>query len=214
MAYKSVGNVITVAAGGASTASSAFNQQTEYLRVVAIGTAAHVAVSGFDSTGIGVSAYQDSSTYLAADTPEIIAMGKVASQPIVGITTAAGDGGTGFSNLVITIPEGQYAQFPVNATVSATVDGQDWFNFTNKRVKSVNTGFAPTSANPGFGAQLTIIDGIAGNNAIATAFAATLGSSPRAAELRSSQKIAAINSQFTAGKNITVTAQQVQIVGG
>ena len=89
MAYKSVGNVITVAAGAASTASSAFNQQTEYLRVVAIGTAA-----------------------------------------------------------------------------------------------------------------------------IATAFSATLGSSPRAAELRSSQKIAAINSQFTAGKNSTVTAQQVQIVGG
>ena len=56
MAYKPVGNVITVAAGAASTASSAFNQQTEYLRVVAIGTAAHVAVSGFDSTGIGVSA--------------------------------------------------------------------------------------------------------------------------------------------------------------
>ena len=214
MAYKSVGNVITVAAGGASTASSAFNQQTEYLRVVAIGTAAHVAVSGFDSTGIGVSAYQDSSTYLAADTPEIIAMGKVASQPIVGITTEAGDGGTGFMNLVITIPEGQYAQFPVNATVSASTNGQPWFDFTDKRVKSVNTRFGPTAANPGYGAQLTIIDGIAGNNAIATAFAATLGSSPRAAELRSSQRIAAINSQFTPGKNSTVTAQQVQIVGG
>jgi len=214
MAYKSVGNVITVAAGGASTASSAFNQQTEYLRGVAIGTAAHVAVSGFDSTGIGVSAYQNSSTYLAADTPEIIAMGKVASQPIVGITTEAGDGGTGFSNLVITIPEGQFAQFPVNATVSATVHAQDWFNFTNKRVKSVNTNFGPMNSNPGYGAQLTIIDGIAGNNAIATAFSATLGSSPRAAELRSSQRIAAINSQFTPGKNSTVTAQQVQIVGG
>ena len=214
MAYKSVGNVITVAAGGASTASSAFNQQTEYLRVVAIGTAAHVAVSGFDSTGIGVSAYQDSSTYLAADTPEIIAMGKVASQPIVGITTAAGDGGTGFSNLVITIPEGQYAQFPVNATVSASVDGQPWFDFTDKRVKSINTRFGPMDATAGYGAKLTIIDAIAGNNAIATAFSATLGVSPRSAELRSSQKIAAINSQFNQSKNITVTAQQVQIVGG
>ena len=214
MAYKPIGNIVTAAAGAASTYSDAFNQQTEYLRVVAIGTAAHVAVSGFDSTGIGVSAYQDSSTYLAADTPEIIAMGKVASQPIVGITTEAGDGGTGFMNLVITIPEGQYAQFPVNATVSASTNGQPWFDFTDKRVKSVNTGFAPTSANAGFGAQLTITDALAGTAAIATAFSATLGASPRAAELRSSQKIAAINSQFTAGKNSTVTAQQVQIVGG
>ena len=61
---------------------------------------------------------------------------------------------------------------------------------------------------------MTIIDGIAGNNAIATAFAATLGSSPRAAELRSSQRIAAINSQYNQSKNSTVIAQQVQIVGG
>ena len=54
MAYKPIGNIVTAAAGAASTYSDAFNQQTEYLRVVAIGTAAHVAVSGFDSTGIGL----------------------------------------------------------------------------------------------------------------------------------------------------------------
>ena len=214
MAYKSVGNVVTVAAGAASSYSSPFNQQTEYLRVVAVGTAAHVAVSGFDSTGIGVSAYQSTSTYIVADTPEIIALGKVASQPIVGITTEAGDGGTGFMNLVITIPEGQYAQFPVNATVSASVDGQPWFDFSHKRVKSINTRFAPTSANPGYGAQLTVTDALAGTAAIATAFSATLGVSPRSAEIRQSQRIAAINSQYNQSKNSTVIAQQVQIVGG
>ena len=207
-AYKPVGSNFSVTTGAASTASSPILHETQYLRVNTITADSYVNVATASSSGNDVAA-TSSNLWCSTLYPDVISTGKPKSAQVVGITTEAGDGGTGFSNAVITFQEGTFSEFGVDDTCTCLVEGQPWFNFTHKRVKSVDVSFTP-NASSGYGRRIRVIDAYTGVG-IGTAFSADKGASPRDAKLRSSLKVAGLR---TASTNGQINCQQVQIVGG
>ena len=172
-----------------------FKQRTDTIRVVAVGGAAYVA--------IGTNPTASSANFLVVTgEPENISLGKPRSMTATGVTTVAGDIG---STAIISLPEGTGSPFAVGDAVTLTVPDQDYYNFTNKIVLSVDS-----IVGGGAGIDSTFNTRVRVNNAysagIATAF--TAGND---ADLRSSVSVAALKQGTTGGM---VHVQQIQTSGG
>ena len=122
MAHKPVGpgSSFAFTAGAAST-SSAFSVQSNVLRVVAVGGAAHVLVDGNPSAS-------NSDYYVPSGDTATLAITR-ASNRVVGVTTG--------STTTITVPEGTQVPFGVGDYV--TLSGSTYHNFTHAEVLSVDT---------------------------------------------------------------------------
>jgi hypothetical protein len=160
-----VGSSISFTAGAAST-SSAFSVQSNVLRVVAVGAAAHVAIGT-------TPAATATDYYIPANQSETLALTK-ASTRVVGVTTGA--------TTIVTVPEGTQVPFGVGDYVSLTASGQSYYNFTHSQVLSIDTS---SDIGGYFQTRMTVNYNSSG---VATAF-----SSPDA-EVRTSQKISAYGS--------------------
>jgi hypothetical protein len=164
MAHRPVGagSSFNFTAGAAST-SSAFSVQSNVLRVVAVGGAAHVAIGTEPAATV-------SDYYIPSGQSATLALTK-ASNRVVGVTTG--------TTTVVTVPEGTQVPFGVGDYVSLTALGQAYYNFTHVPVISVNTTSNVTGA---YQTKMTVAYNSSG---IVTAF------NPSDAEVRLSQKISA-----------------------
>jgi hypothetical protein len=124
MAHKPVGagSSFNFSAGSATT-SSAFSVQSNVLRVVAVGGAAHIAVGATPSA-------TTSDYYVPSGGTATLALTK-ASNRVVGVTTG--------TTTVITVPEGTQVPFAVGDYVSLIANGQSYYDFTDHAVISVDT---------------------------------------------------------------------------
>ena len=192
MAHQQVGDLVSFTATASSVQSSALPQKTQYLRLVAVAQAAHVAI-GTNPTAT------TANYYLAADVPEVISIGQARSQPVVGITTGA--------TTTIEFQEGTGSHFTVGDTVNLTVTDQSYYDdaVAGAIVTEVNEKAALGSGTgtQGFGRIITVSSNTV---AIATAY-----DSSNYAELRNVFKVAGIRG---GGTNAVFKAQQIQIVGG
>jgi hypothetical protein len=181
MAHRPVGAgaSFTFTAGVAST-SAAFSVKSDVLRVVSVGAACHVSI---DSDPVSTS----SDYYVPSGASVTLALTK-ASNRVVGITTG--------TTTTITFAEGTQCPFGVGEYISLTASGQSYYDFTHRKVNSVNT----TSGLNGYHQEVAVID--YNSSGIVTAF-----SSPDATATLS-QKISA----YGAGSG-TLYLQQVQISG-
>ena len=124
MAHRPVGagSSFTFTAGAATT-SSAFSVQSNVLRVVAVGGAAHVVI-GVNPTAT------NTDYYVPAGDTVTLGLTKAANR-VVGITTG--------TTTIVTVPEGTQVPFGVGDYVTLTASGQSYYNFTNQQVLSVDT---------------------------------------------------------------------------
>jgi len=122
-ATRPVGINSTIATSGTSVTTTAFQQQSDTLRIVAETAGVHVTY--------GANPVATTTDYYVSttDTTEI-SLGPVSSQRVVGITTGA--------TTIIDFPEGTGSPFDVGDTVTLTVTGQPNFDFEHKTVQSVN----------------------------------------------------------------------------
>ena len=165
MAHKPVGNNVSIACTPVNNRSGAIAHQTDSLRVVAIGTFAHVAIGTFPTA--------TRADYMIIEgEPATISLGKPASQKISGITTG--------STTTLDMPEGIASQFTPGDAVSLTVTGQGDYDFEHKIVKSIDS----TPGYSGYHGERIVIDhdSSADNPATLTGYA----------ELRSSFKVGTI----------------------
>ena len=167
MAHKPVGNNVSIACTPVNNRSGAIKHQSDSLRVVAIGTFAHVAIDAFPTATL-------SDYMITPDNPQCIALGKPASQQISGITTGA--------TTTLDMPEGVASQFTPGDAVSLTVLGQSDYDFEHKIVKSIDS----TPGFSGFHGERIVID----HDSSADNPASLLSTSY--AELRSSFKVGTI----------------------
>ena len=185
-AYKPVGISTSVASATSSAKSVAISQQSEYVRVVALSNDAHVLIQ----SGEPVANTED--FLLVKNVPEVISIGKVRSQPIVGFTKA--------NPTTITFQQGTGSQFAVGDFVTLTAPGQSAFDFEHKQVLSVNN----TAGVGGDFSRVITVD------YDSSSVSGTFDGDKLGSVLRASIKVAAIRNTA----NGTVTAQQVQITGG
>lgn len=124
MAHRPVGagSSFTFTAGTAST-SSTFSVQSNVLRVVAVGAAAHISVGSTPSA-------TSSDYYVPSGGTATLALTK-ASNRVVGVITG--------TTTVVTVPEGTQVPFGVDDYVTLSVSGQSYYNFTHQKVLSVDT---------------------------------------------------------------------------
>ena len=160
------------------------SQKTDSLRVLAKGAGCHVAIGTLPTAAA-------TNYYIAAGYPEIISIGTVKSNRVVGVTT------TGTST-VIDFAEGTGSPFEAGDAVTLSVTGQSYLDFTHKIVSSVNT----SGGEDGFFSTRIVVDhdygvGYAHTNVIGQA------------ELRGSFMVAA----YGDGTG-TLHYQQVQSSGG
>ena len=107
---------------GAATTSSPFSVQSNVLRIVAVGSAAHVKVDGDP-----VSTVTD--YYVPSGGTASLALTK-ASNRVVGVTTG--------TTTIIDFPEGTQCPFGEGDYVTLTASGQSYYDFTHQKVSSVN----------------------------------------------------------------------------
>lgn len=181
MAHRPVGAGSSIAINLTSSQSSAFSVQSSVLRVVAVGAGAHVAI-GTNPTAA------TTDYYIPSGQSATLGLTK-ASNRIVGITTGA--------TTIVTFAEGTQCPFGVNDTVSLSVSGQSYYDFSHKVVKSVDTS---SSINGYHQTRCTIDTNTSG---IVTAFSSS------DATLRNSLKLAA---RTDSGAGV-IHLQQVQIAG-
>ena len=212
-AYVGVGSVVSLSVTAAASATTPWiNQQTQYLRCVAIGASAiHVKTSNEAATGNTPPANNVGGTGFVATAqdfvvtnqePVIIALGQVCSQPVVGIETG--------TQTFITFPEGTGSQFVVGQAVSLYVD--------DSAGGVSQTGFAASVRDVGVSTVYigSVPDGYnstrIGIDTNTTDCPAYLGFGTAFAQLRGTFKVAGI---CAAGSGSgTLLVQQVQIVGG
>ena len=180
-ALKPVGSGQVIATSTSAAASSAFNQQSDTLRVVAEGAGCHVAF-GPNPTATATDIYVGTS---GGD--EKISLGPVAAQRVVGVTTGA--------TTTIDFPEGTGCPFAVGDAVSLTVNGQAYYDFSHKLIASINN----TAGVGGFFSTRIVVTN--NSSGIATAFSAPY------AELRRSIKVSVLTDS-SSGKAFI---QQVQV---
>jgi len=184
MAHRPVGIGTSFGISATSAQSSAISVQTKVLRVVAVGSGAHVVIGNNPTATKG-------DYYIPVGKAETLAL-TTGSHQVVGITTGA--------TTIIDFPEGTGSPFQVGDFVTLSVTNQDYYNFTHLPVTSVN------SVSSGIdGYRSTRISVGATTTGIATAFS----QSTSYAELRRSVKVAAISD---AGSG-AIYIQQVQISG-
>lgn len=165
MAHKTVGVNSSFTISGTSAQSAAVSHQSEFVRFVAIGSSAHVA--------IGTNPTATAQDYIVpTNFPVTLAAGMPASQRVVGIITG--------TTTTLDFPEGTGSPFDVGDAVSLSVTGQSYYDFTHKFVTSVNR----SSNVGGYFSTRVIVDH--NSSGVVTAL-----SSPYA-ELRGSFKVAAL----------------------
>lgn len=124
MAHKPVGagSSFNFSAGSATT-SSAFSVQSNVLRVVSVGGAAHIAVGSTPTA-------TTSDYYVPSGGTATLAMTK-ASNRVVGVATG--------TTTTIIVPDGTQVPFSAGDYVSLTANGQSYYDFTDVAVISVDT---------------------------------------------------------------------------
>lgn len=165
-----------------SQKSAAFAHKTDAIRIVAIANDAYVSIGSEPDAG-------PTNFLVTVGEPEILSLGAPKNQRVVGITTG--------TSTVLSLPEGTGSPFNVGDTVSLTVTGQSYYDFSHQIITAVNTG----NRVDGYTPKVTVSHGSAG---IVTAFSAD-----SVASLRNSLKIAA-EARIGVG---TVHCQQVQNAG-
>ena len=122
MAHKPVGagSSFAFTAGAAST-SSAFSVQSNVLRVVAVGGAAHIKIDGDPVAST-------SDYYIPSGGTATLALTK-ASNRVVGVTTG--------TTTIVSVPEG--TQVPFGTGDFVTLSGSTYHNFSHREVLSVDT---------------------------------------------------------------------------
>ena len=113
--------------------------QSEYLRVVAKGAGAHVAIGTLPTAAA-------TNYYVHSGESEVISLGKPQANRVTGITTGA--------TTTIDFAEGTGAPFGVGDAVTLSVTGQTDYNFTHKIVKTVDT----TAGRDGYHGTRIIVD--------------------------------------------------------
>ena len=172
----------TIATAVTSTQSGAFAHKTDAIRIVALTKNAYVDIGTNPDAG-------PTNFLVTVGEPEILSLGAPKNQRVVGITTGA--------TTVVSLPEGTGCPFNVGDTVSLTVTGQSYYDFTHQSVTAVNQG----NRVDGFIPTVTINTSTAG---IVTALSAD-----SRATLRNSLKIAA----ETISGSGSIHCQQVQNAG-
>tara|TARA_Y100000590_G_C15297258_1_gene854901 strand:+ start:86 stop:712 length:627 start_codon:yes stop_codon:yes gene_type:complete len=134
MALNPVGAGTSLALVAAGTVvqnqTGAQTHQSAYLRCIAVDVSANIAVSG-GSTAAATAGI--TSFFVMKDTAETLFIGKPRSNRVTGLTTET-DGTT-----TIDFAEGTGSPFNAGDAVSLTVTGQDYYDFSHKLVKSVNS---------------------------------------------------------------------------
>ena len=176
------GSSFTFSAGAATT-SSAFSVQSDTIRVVAVGGAAHITVGS-------TPAATTTDYYVPSGGTATLALTK-ASNKVVGVTTG--------TTTIVTVPEGTQVPFGVGDYISLSVTGQSYYNFTHQRVVSVDTS---AGVNGYHQSRMTVDYNSAG---ILTAF-----SSASDAVVVNSNKVSA---NGAAGGSGVIHFQQIQITG-
>jgi hypothetical protein len=194
MALKPVGSGITFATSGAAAVSSFIPHQSEYIRVVATGAAAHVAV-GTNPTAT------TTDVVVITGEPEILSIGRPSSQRVVAITTG--------TTTTIDFPEGTGSPFEVGDIVSLTINSTAHHavgTLANAYVGIItDVGVLSVNNTAGFsGFHNTRITLNANTSGIKTAF------NFQYAELRDQFKVSA---EAIAGTGMFY-AQQIQTAGG
>ena len=99
-------------------------QQSDSLRVVAKGAGCHVAIGTFPTASAR-------NYYVHAGESEVISLGSVQTNKVVGVSTTGTD-------TIIDFAEGTGSPFDAGDAVTLSVIGQSYLNFTHKIVTSVN----------------------------------------------------------------------------
>jgi len=159
-------------------------QQSDALRVVAKGAGCHVAIGTLPTAAA-------TDYYVHAGEAEVIALGSVKSNKVVGVTTTG-------TTTVIDFAEGTGSPFEAGDAVTLSVTGQSYLDFTHKIVSSVDT----SGGSAGYFSTRIIVDNDYG---VGYAHTNVIGH----AELRGSFMVAA----FGDGTGV-VHYQQVQSSGG
>ena len=129
MAHNPVGICTSITTSTSNVVSSVLSHQSDSLRVTALTKGAHIGIG--TSTVIATPA----DYFVAADTTEVINIGKPRSQRIVGVSSG--------TTTTLTLPEGEGSQFLVGDSVSFSVGGNSDYDITEKIVTSV-TNVNPT----------------------------------------------------------------------
>lgn len=164
MAHRPVGlsSSFSVSSGSATT-SSPFLVQSDVLRVVAVGSSAHVAIGTNPSASVA-------DYFIPSNQTATLALTK-ASNRVVGVITG--------TTTIVSVPEGTQVPFGVGDFVTLTATGQSYYNFTHVPVISVNTS---SGVNGFYQTRMTVDYNSSG---IVTSF------NPINAEIRLSQRISA-----------------------
>ena len=125
MAHKPVGNTKSISTSNTSARSDVISKQSNSLRVVAVGADCHVAI-GTNPTATA------SNYYVASGTSEVISLGNVKSQRVVGVTTG--------STTTIDFPEGTGSPFEVGDSVELTGISPTGINTSYAIVSSETAG--------------------------------------------------------------------------
>tara|TARA_B100001142_G_scaffold131600_1_gene133177 strand:+ start:47833 stop:48381 length:549 start_codon:yes stop_codon:yes gene_type:complete len=123
-ALKPVGVNITAATSTASAQTAAIPQKTDSIRVLAETSGVYVAI-GTNPTAT------NSNFYVSSTESEVISIGPVGSQRVVGVTTG--------TSTIIDFPEGTGSPFGVGDAVSLTVVNASTYDFSHKIVSSVDS---------------------------------------------------------------------------
>ena len=194
MALKPVGSGISFATSGSAQTSSFIPHQSEYIRVIALDKAAHVAV------GTAPSATTTDVVVITGE-PEILSIGRPSSQRVVAITTG--------TTTIIDFPEGTGSPFEEGDIVSLTINSTAHHavgTLANAYVGIItDVGVLSVNNTAGFsGFHNTRITLNANTSGIKTAF------NFQYAELRDQFKVSA---EAIAGTGMFY-AQQIQTAGG
>lgn len=164
MAHRPVGvsSSFSISSGSATT-SSPFSVQSDVLRVVAVGSSAHVAIGTNPSANV-------IDYFIPSNEIATLALTK-ASNRVVGVITG--------TTTIVSVPEGTQVPFGVGDFVTLTATGQSYYNFTHIPVISVNTS---SGVNGFYQTRMTVDYNSSG---IVTAF------NPIDAEIRLSQRVSA-----------------------
>lgn len=124
MAHRPVGvsSSFTISSGSATTSSS-FVVQSDVLRIVAVGSSAHVAIGTNPSASVA-------DYFIPSGQTATLALTK-ASNRVVGVITG--------NTTIVSVPEGTQVPFGVGDFVTLTASGQSYYNFTHVPVISVDT---------------------------------------------------------------------------
>jgi hypothetical protein len=118
-----INSALPIASGANRRGVDQTAHQSEYLRVVAKGAGCHIAIGTLPTAAT-------TNFYVHAGEDDIISLGKVSAQRVVGVTTG--------TTTIIDFPEGTGQPFEVGDAVTLT-GVPSYLTFTHKIVDSVNT---------------------------------------------------------------------------